>query len=133
STGLGVSGHIPKMEHGVAHNEDGASGAHLYMPWWLDSKTLDFPRGYHIELGGGRRMPGFGIMGAIQRFNGVGGYGVSLPNDYRPVYRPALHLPRRRGRDPEAATPREDGPPRGRNHGGPVAALPPPRCGDGAR
>src|SRR3954467_3443033 len=45
STGLGVTGHIPKMEHGVAHNEDGASGAHLYMPWWLDNKTLDLPRG----------------------------------------------------------------------------------------
>src|SRR5712671_5310708 len=55
STGLGVSGHIPKMEHSVPHNEDGAGGAHLYMPWWLDNKTLDFPRGYHIELGGGKR------------------------------------------------------------------------------
>ena len=58
STGLGVSGHIPKMEHSVPHNEDGAGGAHLYMPWWLDNKKLDFPRGYHIELGGGKRMPG---------------------------------------------------------------------------
>jgi choline dehydrogenase-like flavoprotein len=86
STGLGVTGHIPKMEHGVTHNEDGASGAHLYMPWWLDNKTLDFPRGYHIELGGGRRMPGFGVLGAIQRFNGVGGYGTSLKEDYRRFY-----------------------------------------------
>ena len=43
---------------GVPHNEDGAGGAHLYMPWWLDNKKLDFPRGYHIEIGGGRRMPG---------------------------------------------------------------------------
>src|SRR5262249_56859251 len=32
STGLGVTGHIPKMEHGLAHNEDGARGAHIYMP-----------------------------------------------------------------------------------------------------
>jgi len=86
STGLGVSGHIPKMEHGVAHNEDGASGAHLYIPWWLDNGKLDFPRGYHIELGGGRRMPGFGVLGAIQRFNGVGGYGRSLKDDYRRFY-----------------------------------------------
>src|SRR6185503_4084078 len=38
STGLSVSGHIPKMEHGVPHNEDGTGGAHLYMPWWLDNK-----------------------------------------------------------------------------------------------
>src|SRR5216117_2457583 len=87
STGLAVSGHIPKMEHGVPHNEDGTGGAHLYMPWWLDNKTLDFPRGYHVELGGGKRSaPGFGVMGGIQRFNGVGGYGKSLKDDYRRFY-----------------------------------------------
>src|SRR5919108_153562 len=77
STGLSVSGHIPKLASGVAHNEDGVGGMHLYMPWWLDNKRLDFPRGYHIELGGGRRMPGFGFMGGIERVNGVGGYGKS--------------------------------------------------------
>ncbi len=87
STGLTVSGFIPKMAHGVPHNEDGTGGAHLYMPWWLDNKTLDFPRGYHIELGGGRRgAPGFGIMRGIQRFNGYGGYGRQLKDDYRAFY-----------------------------------------------
>jgi choline dehydrogenase-like flavoprotein len=87
STGLSVSGHIPKMEHGVPHNEDGTGGAHLYMPWWGDNTKLDFPRGYHIELGGGKRSaPGFGFMGGIQRFNGVGGYGKSLKDDYRRFY-----------------------------------------------
>ena len=86
STGLSVGGHIPKMEAMPPHNEDGASGAHLYMPWWLDNAKLDFPRGYHIELGGGRRMPGFGFMGGIQRFNGVGGYGKQLKVDYRRYY-----------------------------------------------
>jgi choline dehydrogenase-like flavoprotein len=86
STGLSVGAHIPKMESMPPHNEDGAGGAHLYMPWWLDNARLDFPRGYHIELGGGRRMPGFGFMGGIQRFNGVGGYGKSLKADYRRYY-----------------------------------------------
>ncbi|HKB09064.1 MAG TPA: GMC family oxidoreductase [Vicinamibacterales bacterium] len=104
STGLGVTGHIPKMEHGVAHNEDGASGAHLYMPWWLDNKSLDFPRGYHIELGGGRRMPSFGIMGGIQRFNGVGGYGVSLKNDYRRFYGATVNFAGRGEMIPNADT-----------------------------
>ena len=86
STGLTVSGFIPKLAQGVPHNEDGVGGAHLYMPWWLDNRTLDFPRGYHIELGGGRRAPGFGFMGGIQRYNGVGGYGQSLKDDYRRFY-----------------------------------------------
>jgi choline dehydrogenase-like flavoprotein len=80
---------------GVPHNEDGTGGAHLYMPWWLDNKKLDFPRGYHIELGGGRRMPGAGILGNIHAYTGVessgtpisfGGYGANLKRDYRRVY-----------------------------------------------
>src|SRR5581483_11886826 len=57
STGLTVQAHIPKMADGVPHNEDGTGGSHLYMPWWLDNRKLDFPRGYHIELNGGRRAP----------------------------------------------------------------------------
>jgi len=104
STGLGVSGHIPKMMDAVPHNEDGASGAHLYMPWWLDNAKLDFPRGYHIELGGGRRMPGFGFMGGIQRFNGVGGYGKPLKDDYRRFYGSTVNFAGRGEMIPNADT-----------------------------
>ena len=95
STGTGVSGFIPKLMDGVPHNEDGVGGMHLYMPWWLDNKKLDFPRGYHIEIGGGRRMPGAGFLGNIHSFTGVeasgtpisfGGYGKNLKRDYRRVY-----------------------------------------------
>jgi choline dehydrogenase-like flavoprotein len=88
STGLGVGGFIPKMLDMPAHNEDGAGGAHLYMPWWLDGRKLDFPRGYHIEIGGGRRMPGYGFGGGIAYMpesNG-GGYGKALKDDYRKYY-----------------------------------------------
>src|SRR6184192_619133 len=91
STGLSVSGHVPKLANGVPHNEDGVGGMHLYMPWWLDNKKLDFPRGYHIELGGGRRsVPTFGFMGNIERYNGVGGYGKALKNDYRKFWGSAV-------------------------------------------
>ena len=95
STGAGVTGFIPKLMDGVPHNEDGVGGAHLYMPWWLDNKKLDFPRGYHIEIGGGRRMPGAGFLGNIHAYTGVeasgtpisfGGYGKTLKRDYRRVY-----------------------------------------------
>src|SRR5262245_30092204 len=75
TTGLYVGGVIPKLADGIPHNEDGVGGMHLYMPWWVDNKTLDFPRGYHIEFGGGRHQPSYGIMGGIERLNGVGGYG----------------------------------------------------------
>jgi choline dehydrogenase-like flavoprotein len=95
STGLGVRALIPKMMDMPAHNEDGTGGAHLFMPWWLDNKKLDFPRGYHIELGGGRRMPLAGFGGGIHAYTGVdgsgkpinpGGYGRQLKNDYRRFY-----------------------------------------------
>ncbi len=95
STGVGLTGFIPKMMEMPPHNEDGVGGMHLYMPWWLDNKTLPFPRGYHIEIGGGQRMPSFGFMGNIHLYAGVQGsgtppagigYGKMLKDDYRRFY-----------------------------------------------
>ena len=95
STGTSVSGFIPKLMDGTPHNEDGTGGMHLYTPWWLDNSKLDFPRGYHIELGGGRRMPNAGFGSGIHNFTSVdvagrphafGGYGKELKNDYRRLY-----------------------------------------------
>ncbi len=86
TTGGGVSGYIPAMENHAGHNEDGAGGMHVYMPWWLDNKKLDFARGYHIEVGGGVRQPGAGFMGGIHRYPPGGGYGAQLKKDYRKYY-----------------------------------------------
>jgi choline dehydrogenase-like flavoprotein len=86
TTGTDVSGFIPKMMDHVPHNEDGVGGMHVYMPWWLDNKTLDFPRGYHIEVGGGLGVPGAGFMGGIHRYPSGGGYGKALKDDYRRYY-----------------------------------------------
>ena len=83
TTGTSVSGFIPKLMDWMPHNEDGIQGAHLYIPWWVDNKKMDFPRGYHVELGGGRRMPSAGFGGNIQRYSGmhegreIGGYGAT--------------------------------------------------------
>ncbi|HEY7394471.1 MAG TPA: GMC oxidoreductase, partial [Gemmatimonadaceae bacterium] len=85
TTGASVSGHIPSMVDHVPHNHDGVGGLHVYMPWWLDNKKLDFPRGYHIEVWGGPGQPGAGSGGGIQRYNG-GGYGKQLKADYRKYY-----------------------------------------------
>jgi choline dehydrogenase-like flavoprotein len=86
TTGTDVSGFVPALMDGVPHNEDGTGGAHLYMPWWLDNRTLDFPRGYHIEINGGRDVPGYGFMGGIERYPPGGGYGQQLKDDYRRYY-----------------------------------------------
>jgi len=99
STGTDVTGLIPSLMDGIPHNEDGTGGAHVYMPWWGDNSKLDFPRGYHIEVWGGRRMPSYGFMGGIHNYNsgqfagtgmvrpnGGGGYGKDLKDDYRRYY-----------------------------------------------
>ena len=82
TTGAAIRGYVPALEGLPPHNEDGTGGMHMYMPWWLDNRKLDFPRGYHFEFGGGRHMPSYGFMGGIHRVNG-GGYGKKLKDDYR--------------------------------------------------
>jgi len=86
TTGTDVSGYIPKMADHVPHNHDGVGGMHLYMPWWLDNKTLDFPRGYHIEVWGGTSLPMNGTLSGIEAYPGGGGYGKRLKADYRKYY-----------------------------------------------
>jgi choline dehydrogenase-like flavoprotein len=86
TTGTDVAGFIPAMVDHVPHNEDGVGGGHLYMPWWVDNKTVGFPRGYHIEVWGGLSQPSYGFMGGIHRYPGAGGYGKKLKDDYRRFY-----------------------------------------------
>ena len=96
STGASMSGILPDLFHRKRYNEDGVGGMHVYSPWWLDNKKLDFPRGYHIEYGGGMDMPLYGFNWDIQDTNGkikingvqkeAGGYGASLKQDIRYVY-----------------------------------------------
>ncbi len=86
TTGTDVGGFIPKLLEQVPHNEDGVGGMHVYMPWWLDNRKLDFPRGYHIEVWGGRGQPGYGFMGGVHRLPAGGGYGAQLKADYRRYY-----------------------------------------------
>ena len=86
TTGSDVAGFIPAMADHVPHNEEGVGGGHVYMPWWLDNKKLDFPRGYHIEVWGGLGAPQAGFMGGIHQYPPGGGYGKQLKDDYRRYY-----------------------------------------------
>jgi choline dehydrogenase-like flavoprotein len=85
SVGTSVSGFVPALADLPPHNCDGVGGMHVYIPWWLDNRALDFPRGYHVEIGGGKRMPGYGFGGGIEQVQG-GGYGKALKDDYRRYY-----------------------------------------------
>lgn len=85
TVGFGLSGQVPALEGMPHYDTDGAGGAHLYMPWWLweQHAKLDFPRGYHIEIGGGYGLPGPGSFhGAARRH----GYGKEMKQAIRKSY-----------------------------------------------
>lgn len=69
SVGTKLAANIPALEGLPPTNDDGMSIMHTYVPWWGHSlqaaKKLDFPRGYHVEMVGGRIMPSMTLMGLV--------------------------------------------------------------------
>ena len=91
STGTDRAVFVPELMNRKRYNEDGVGGLHVYSPWWLDNKKLDFPRGYHIEIWGGMGMPGYGTgfdPNGLNKYLGltVGGYGNGLREDVKKFY-----------------------------------------------
>jgi choline dehydrogenase-like flavoprotein len=89
TVGSTVTGQIPLLESLPPLNEDAAGGDQVYVPWWLYREQLagklGFARGYHIEYGGGKRMPGFLTAAGIEWLTG-GSYGVRFKQDARRYY-----------------------------------------------
>ena len=85
TVGFDIGGTVPALEGLPRYNSDGAGGAHLYMPWWgwERQEALGFPRGYHIEIGGGYGMLGIGSFGGAAR---RAGYGVGIKQQARRNY-----------------------------------------------
>jgi choline dehydrogenase-like flavoprotein len=85
TVGFGLSGYVPAFEGMPKYDTEGYGGAHLFMPWWLWDKhdKLDFPRGYHIEIGGGYGLPGVGSYHGAARANG---YGAGMKQKIRDSY-----------------------------------------------
>ncbi|MBN7819254.1 GMC family oxidoreductase [Bowmanella yangjiangensis] len=76
STGAHLGAIIPALKGRPRYNEDGHTSNHLFIPWWGHAAQakgeLDFPRGYHFEIGCGFREPGAGVSGSLQ------GYGKAV-------------------------------------------------------
>jgi choline dehydrogenase-like flavoprotein len=91
TTGYGLTGHIPALEGMQKHDTDGFGGMHMYIPWWeLDKKNKEFPRGYHVEIGGGYGMPGVGSFhGTCSAHEG---YGKQLKSYVRERYGSTIGL-----------------------------------------
>src|SRR5258706_10467430 len=88
TVGADLSGQVPALENLPPHNEDGAGGGHFYAPWWLykeqKAAKLNFARGYHIEMGGSRYMPGGGNPAPDDLTRGS--YGSKFKEDARRYY-----------------------------------------------
>ena len=89
SVGAKLRGQVPTLENLPPHNEDGAGGGHVYVPWWLyqdqAAGKLDFPRGYHIETGNTRRMPTVSMFDDLEKQT-RGAYGSRLKDAARRFY-----------------------------------------------
>ena len=84
SVGSSGWGYVPQMEKIPPHNHDGTGGMHMYIPWWKYDRKNDFPRGYHIEIGGGRELPSAGMFDDVcEEFEG---YGAELKRTCRKQY-----------------------------------------------
>jgi choline dehydrogenase-like flavoprotein len=85
TVGLGVSGTVPYMRGAPPFASQGY-GSHLYIPWWkTDHSQLDFPLGYHAEVGGGGfAVPTLGFGAAA--YNQTEGYGLPMKKAIRDGY-----------------------------------------------
>ena len=94
TVGTSLVGQIPKLENVPSHNEDGAGGSHFYSPWWLYKEQLagklGFARGYHIEMGGSRDMPGG--WNPLPDDLGQGAYGTKFKEAARRYYGSFVYL-----------------------------------------
>lgn len=90
STGAGLSALVPALMDRPRYNEDGHTANHLFIPWWgheaQANGELDFPRGYHFELGGRFGEPGAYVSGELQ------GYGTALKQQVRAHYGAYVHF-----------------------------------------
>jgi len=95
TVGSTLQAQIPLLESLPAMNEDAAGGDQVYSPWWLYREQragkLDFARGYHIEMGGGRNMPGAGTLDGLEWLT-AGSYGKKFKEDARRYYGSFVHF-----------------------------------------
>ena len=84
STGANIGALVPALQGRPIYNEDGHTANHLFIPWWghkaQAAKQLDFPRGYHFELGGRFGEPGANVDTGLQ------GYGSELKQQVKQKY-----------------------------------------------
>ena len=91
TVGSSMSATVPALSGMPHYNSDGYGVAPLRAVVGLGQhKELGFPRGYHIEVGGGYGMPGVGSFTGI--VNRTEGYGVKMKQAIRDEYGTSIGL-----------------------------------------
>jgi choline dehydrogenase-like flavoprotein len=74
---IGVFADVPALQDLPPFNDEGASLFHVYAPWWnygaQRAGALNFAKGYHLEIWGGRREPDVTTMAGVAAGSGVWG------------------------------------------------------------
>lgn len=90
TVGGSMNGQVPALEGLPPSNDDGAGGGHVYVPWWLYKEQLagklGFARGYHIEFGIGKFMPGPNTRHLVPDLDRATTFGAKLKEDARRYY-----------------------------------------------
>ena len=92
TVGAYAEGVFPALSGLEPDNDDGISIGHIYVPWWGYGKQrrgeLPFPRGYHVELDGGRTMPTVTLGGILETDGDAGALttGDALRAEVRGLY-----------------------------------------------
>lgn len=92
TVGFSLSGTVPYLR-GMPPFATAGYGAHLYIPWWKADRhnELDFPLGYHVELGGnGFGIPGLGF--GAQAYEQSQGYGLPMKKAIRESYGSGINV-----------------------------------------
>lgn len=84
STGANLGALVPALKGRPRYNEDGHTANHLFLPWWghqaQAANQLNFPRGYHFELGGRFSEPSAYVSAPLE------GFGSALRQQVREHY-----------------------------------------------
>ena len=85
---VAVRAQVPQLEDLPAFNDEGVTLSQAYAPWWgYDQQRagkLNFARGYHIEMWGGRRQPEMEDILEIAEL--TKSYGASLHAEMKRLY-----------------------------------------------
>lgn len=103
---VAVGARVSQLEGLPAFNDEGVTLFHAYAPWWgygaQRAGAMDFAKGFHLEMWGGRRLPEMEDMLEIAELTTT--HGAALHEEMRRLYGSVVWLMGRGEMVPNAAS-----------------------------